>query len=129
MIVCGALIAPIFIVCAGVFTPHDLTPQQQLVEDSSDIVLLSTIAGRLRRGEPAGRELTPLVDAILETQTGRVHDAVWTPQAGELIEAAHDRGLLSESQWNTYLMQSVDFRPEVADPIRAGNPILLRYQL
>src|SRR4051812_45040783 len=129
MIVCGALIAPVFIVCAGIFTPHDLTPEQQLVEDSSDIVLLSTLAARVRKGEPAGRELTPLIDAVLAAQTGRVHDAVWTPQAGELIEATRDRGLISDERWNQYLMQGVDFRPEVADPIRAGDPILLRYDV
>src|SRR5437763_643269 len=129
MIVCGALIAPVFLLCAGLFTPHDLTPDQQLVEDSSDIVLLSTLADRVRRGEPAGRELAPLIDAVLGAQTGRVHDAVWTPQGGELIEAAHDRGLLSESQWDQYLMQGATFRPEVADPIRPGDPIWLRYQL
>jgi hypothetical protein len=129
MIVCGALIAPVFIVCVGVFTPHNLTPEQQLVEDSSDVVLLSTLAARVRKGEPPGRDLAPLIDAVLATQTGRVHDAVWTREAGELIEATRDRGLISDEHWNQYLMQGVDFRPEIVDPIRAGDPILLRYDL
>lgn len=88
---------------------------------------LDELVRRAGTGGLGDGRLRELAAAALERQADE--DRAWFAQWGDLVEAADDRGLLSEAQQAEYYSEAIEFWPQMRSRQRAGRPVRIGYLL
>jgi hypothetical protein len=84
---------------------------------------MKELSRRLGAGELTAAHVRRVNAHILAQQANRAR--TWDPTWGDFIEAARDKALTNDQQWNTYASQALDFKLGALQRIRRGDRIAL----
>ena len=88
---------------------------------------LDEIRRRIARKDIDQAAVSQVVDLMLARQAD--DDLVWNITWGDLVEEAHEHGLVSEAQWATYGLQAIQVRIAYRERVQAGLTLPFKMDL
>jgi hypothetical protein len=100
--------------------PTPILVLQSAIDRNDSIGTISELASRMGTTRMSASQASTLVDRALDQQKNAL---VWNPAWGQLVENAHDAGLISQEQWTQYLTVGATPFVDVSSKLAQGDPL------